>query len=1370
MSEDRDKRLAQLKQAYENGTLDEDTYQTAVASTQGYYHAHVQSGAIAQGAGAIAVGEYGILARDVGGSIITGSNNLIIGGPVAGLQGQAFQQSLQALFAQAFVAVMRPQIEDIFHVIRDPASVPVAIFGPTPQHLVVKPYEVPYQPCSNEAALAGRRWQALLLSGRSGLGRTRQVARLAGRLCQAGWTVCIARLDNCRKMGEPTGVLPDRRLLFVIDDLYRHISAGDDGETSYLERLAACLAFFERILDTELLVLATMPEDIKVIVEPTAEAARVLWQSFTDHALAELPTETLQVILETAARLGGVTIPEGQAAVMAADSDGTPKTMVANVNQAGIAGEALTVERWHNTWRGTWESSFQEVRYHYPLADGVYEALHLLQLAGVPARTVYVSALSDANLQVDAADTVAALVQRGLLRAEEGVLVPFANEQIEVSLQSVDKVLPDLAQHWDRLIDTLLKVDTPVEVGVSDLVALTETLFIHHRDADAERIATAVLARVPEHAQAFFQRGLVRAHQNKYHDAIDDFSAALAQDYRPARAYLMRGLSRLMLAKYSAAGADFTAAITEGETLAYKGRGLARIFQQEFAGTVSDLTEALLAAPEEGELYYLRGFALHMQKATAAAAADFTRAIEAGYEAAYAFFARGWLYWQTGDMVAAEADFSRVLEHEDTPIIYFLRGYARYRQSDLTGSEADFSVAIERRREDTYSALLQKIAHALDDETADVSVLLAKHPDWIRELIAALPGVGLPEELTDEALVSLSQFWGRFMDEQLAGQGIHFSFFKQLAGHPYLGRGLVRLDLKQYTQAAADFAAATDLGSDPALTYYGLGLARFGLGEIREGIAALSTALEHNPAAVQTYFWRGYGNLTLGNHADAEADLTMVITSGYNDVRAYHWRGLARLSQNLLSQAEEDFSTAIAQDAQNLVGYFMRGAVRYDLGRYEAAEADFDQAVRGGYDEAALFVLRGWSRFRQEKYDQAEADFTATLQRDPEVTQAYYGRGAARLNREEYAAAEPDYTAAIERGLTDPGVYVERAAARLELEQYAGARNDLNIALAAGLTGPNIYFGLASAAYGLEGYEEAVANYTLAIDMGLDWPHLYARRGWSHYHLAQYEAAVNDLDIAIADGKANARVYYWRALARLNLEDYAGVVADTTAALARGQSGPMVYAVRGLAYWHQGEYAAAEPDLSQAIDGGLAGVDTHLWRAIARYFERDVAGVTADCTAALGYDAGNADAYAIRALAYVHLGKIEAAQQDCEQAGRLAPDSALSYDCRAALHLAAGEVEAALTAYQTSYNLEPGTETVFMLAITQWLAGQYKESLALFTKGVAAARPANITLAQWELAFWATHLAQRSQSAAAQKTRQQIETQLSTVLESFERA
>ena len=80
MSDERKKRLAQLKQAFESGILDEDTYRVALAGLETAGQVQSQFGAIAQGEGATAVGERGVhVGGSVIGDIITG--NVYYGDP-----------------------------------------------------------------------------------------------------------------------------------------------------------------------------------------------------------------------------------------------------------------------------------------------------------------------------------------------------------------------------------------------------------------------------------------------------------------------------------------------------------------------------------------------------------------------------------------------------------------------------------------------------------------------------------------------------------------------------------------------------------------------------------------------------------------------------------------------------------------------------------------------------------------------------------------------------------------------------------------------------------------------------------------------------------------------------------------------------------------------------------------------------------------------------------------------------------------------------------------------------------------------------------------------------------------------------------------
>ncbi|MBU0966857.1 MAG: SUMF1/EgtB/PvdO family nonheme iron enzyme [Proteobacteria bacterium] len=77
MSDEREKRMTQLRMAFESGALDEDTYQAAIAGLWGgdkETAGVAGSGAVAQGTGAVAAGAYGVaVAGDVRGNIYMGA-------------------------------------------------------------------------------------------------------------------------------------------------------------------------------------------------------------------------------------------------------------------------------------------------------------------------------------------------------------------------------------------------------------------------------------------------------------------------------------------------------------------------------------------------------------------------------------------------------------------------------------------------------------------------------------------------------------------------------------------------------------------------------------------------------------------------------------------------------------------------------------------------------------------------------------------------------------------------------------------------------------------------------------------------------------------------------------------------------------------------------------------------------------------------------------------------------------------------------------------------------------------------------------------------------------------------------------------------
>lgn len=110
VSESMPKQMAQLRQAYAAGIIDEETYRTAVAALQAGGATHSESGATAQGPGAVAVGgnvEDSIIVTGQGHIVGAGRENIAEGNRAVS-QRAALQERLNT--QQQLLARYRDQL------------------------------------------------------------------------------------------------------------------------------------------------------------------------------------------------------------------------------------------------------------------------------------------------------------------------------------------------------------------------------------------------------------------------------------------------------------------------------------------------------------------------------------------------------------------------------------------------------------------------------------------------------------------------------------------------------------------------------------------------------------------------------------------------------------------------------------------------------------------------------------------------------------------------------------------------------------------------------------------------------------------------------------------------------------------------------------------------------------------------------------------------------------------------------------------------------------------------------------------------------------------------------------------------------------
>jgi tetratricopeptide (TPR) repeat protein len=183
------------------------------------------------------------------------------------------------------------------------------------------------------------------------------------------------------------------------------------------------------------------------------------------------------------------------------------------------------------------------------------------------------------------------------------------------------------------------------------------------RYADAVDAYTAAIADAPRMVAPYVNRARAYERLRRPDEAAADYGEAIGLDPDAADAYLGRGVLLLRHGQTQAAIEDFTAAIrTEPDWIAPRfNRGVAYLDTGAHAEAARDFAEVLRRNPEDAAAWVNRGRAL-AAAGDPDAKAHFDAAIRLDPEWSGAWFARGKYHDAEGAREAANADFLRAYE------------------------------------------------------------------------------------------------------------------------------------------------------------------------------------------------------------------------------------------------------------------------------------------------------------------------------------------------------------------------------------------------------------------------------------------------------------------------------------------------------------------------------------------------------------------------------------------------------------------------------------------------------------------------------------------------------------------------------------
>ena len=906
-----------------------------------------------------------------------------------------------------------PDVRDLFEIVTDPADLPAAVFRGAPAREVA-PYDVPYiegrEGVANlQSALYERLFEsggALLVLSRAGVGKTREVAELAKRLCyDEGWSVCVARGEGDARIDTPAAFpdeLRSRRLLFVIDDLHRRVDAGIHGQAAYLSRLSAFLDFFvKNMAPGEMYVVATARAEPHYSVQLGFDPSIPLWGRFKIFDLPEFTLAALRSALLRLAQAAGVSLDDADTQKMVGNSDHTVKTILDNVTRAKRRNERLTTANWLPSQGRSWEVRFREAVSRWPSAETVYHTLHLLRQAGLPTRSTYVVGVGSAIRGANVTTAVNGLVDMGLLALRGELLDAFADEQLQDSLQNRGKGAPQLSDQWPVVVETTVAQTKQHPEWSQDLLSLAATLLTVGRYVDAELTATTAIACCGDGA-AFVARGAARFGQLRLAEAEEDFGEAVKRGGYDAAGYFGRGLARARQQKWAAADEDFSRAmgLCQDNAVFYFGRGFARALQQKWVEAEEDFSKAIGLGQDNGAIYSGRGIARVLQRKWAEAEEDFSKAMRLGQDNGATYSGRGIARVAQQKWEGGEGDLNTAIEHgQDDAFVYFVRGAARVVQAKWAEAEEDLSNGIDRGRDEAADYYFRGAARGSQ----------AKWVGSEQDLDKAI------ERGWDDATIYFARGLARNMRQRSAAAEDDFTRAIQRGqdnAAVYLARGVARVQQAKSDGAEEDFSKAIERGWDDATVYLARGIARATQQKwaAAEGDYSKAIELGHNDPDV--YRRRGNVRGLLQNWAGAEEDYSRAIERGQNHAEAYYQRGIARGAQEKRTDAEEDYSKAIQLGRNDADVYLKRGANRAVQGQWLGAEEDLSRAIDHGQGDADLYLTRAFLRVRLGRITEAQADCERAEKLNPGKLSTHPFRGYLHLALRQYDAAISCYEAA----------------------------------------------------------------------------------------------------------------------------------------------------------------------------------------------------------------------------------------------------------------------------------------------------------------------------------------------------------------------
>jgi tetratricopeptide (TPR) repeat protein len=543
-----------------------------------------------------------------------------------------------------------------------------------------------------------------------------------------------------------------------------------------------------------------------------------------------------------------------------------------------------------------------------------------------------------------------------------GANLPLAASQLdrwhELATQ-IDR--PELIAIGDRLMDTD-KGYPSVFAAWQAVVSLIPQLLVHQNSPTDTR------TEIAKHVRLSVERGTEFYEVGNCQQAIAAYDRAISLDPQCVDAYCGRGNARRFVGDYAGSWTDFDTAVQLAPELgvAYIGRGLGTCFGSPSNTNPHadfEMGKNLLANPSTAIEYVMRGTAKAQLGDPQGAIADYNLAIGINPRLLLAYNNRGNLRQHLGDIDGAIADFSRVLNIDSQSAIAYNNRAIIYTQiGQLPAAIADFTKAIELQPD--FVSVYNNLGNAYC-QMSDYSSAIAQYSQAIS------------------------------LDPNFAVAHSNRANIYRIEG---------KIDL-----AIADYNRAIDLDPNLVIAYYNRGICYRQIGNHQAAIDNYTHTLALDRQYFYAAYHRGNARKFLGDKHGAIADYTYTICYEPNHLHAHYNRAITRGEIGDVQGAIEDLERAIELSPTFSFAYYQRGWLLATNHEPQFALVDYQRAIELNPNYLDAYYQRGCAHHSLGNLSAAVADFSRALEIDPQYAPAYYQRGKVHVQIGDRTGAIGDY-------------------------------------------------------------------------------------------------------------------------------------------------------------------------------------------------------------------------------------------------------------------------------------------------------------------------------------------------------------------------